>query len=135
MCTSLRRLPALLALVALLLTLAEGAWASTCADDMPMDGSAAMSSGADAGMPGMPGMSAEAQPSSEPGDAPAPEPGVPECPLAAFVSTGVCAVPAFTAPAEFTLALFGEAAAEPSLAPEDVPSLLLAAGFFRPPRA
>lgn len=121
-----RRLPALLALLVLVLSLAESAWASTCAPGMEMD--AAPTEVA------MPGMEMDSPPPAP--DTPAEdgreEPG---CPLLPLLASGGYTAPHFAPPALFSLALFTGPAAVPFGAHREIHPLLLPSDLLDPPRA
>ena len=124
----LRPIAAVLALVALTISFAEGVWASSCTPGMAMDGMPAQSD-VDGCMVGMAGhVNAADNPSSDP-------PTEPHCPFAPLSTAGACVVAASlpaTPPVELAPSPEG---ALLTVFREDTRDLLLASELFHPPRA
>lgn len=125
-----RALAALIALIALTLSVAEGVWASTCRPGMELDTALEVEapSAADCVMD-MPTQSDESE--GETPDRPMP----PSCPFAAANPAGSCAVAAsHPAASPLDLAPLPEGALL-VLSADRTRNLLLVSAFFRPPRA
>lgn len=122
---------ALLALLLLLVTTAEGVWASVCSPEMGGTPSVAAAETPPSPDPGCPMGDTEAQPSHESPRSPS---GAPHCPFLALGGAGSCipvSLPARSAawaePGTYREVLLG--------ATEAAPDLLLVSPPFHPPKA
>ncbi|MGH7458150.1 MAG: hypothetical protein ACREKN_03565 [Longimicrobiaceae bacterium] len=129
-----RFLAALLALVAPLTFTAQGAWAASCAGQMGSETGAVSS--LDAAAPGTTCMAGrDMVPAGDSGQGDGNDSGAPHCPTMPMGATGACGA-AFALPADSSPEIgLSVLEARPSISPDDVRDLLLAADFFRPPIA
>jgi hypothetical protein len=130
-----RLVAALLALLSLSLTMAEGVWASTCMPGMGMGTTSATMGGARAAQAGgmamqTPSGAAEAHGSGRGSGSPE----TPHCPLAP--APGSCVALSISIPAQAPESLAPSPEGAPAVAsPDDARHILLVSSFFRPPRA
>ena len=129
--TRSRPLVALLALLLLLVTTAEGVWASVCSPEMDGTPSVAAAETPPAAAPGCPMGDTEAQPSHERTPSPS---GAPHCPFLALGGAGSCIPPSLPARS----VAWAELSTQREIllaATEAAPDLLLISPPFHPPKA